>query len=142
MILCVIIAQACGVLRAVEPLNSFLASLCKFTINIPNEAEKRRYTYWKAQSIMLSWPYFLLLPLHVIKTTILSNLWNAQNRIIPCPVLFHWMPSRVNVLFKYDRLSVWAICYNCYEWLYSLSSLITIIFLLYHIYLENLFKVV
>ncbi|XP_042513144.1 protein MON2 homolog isoform X2 [Macadamia integrifolia] len=33
--------QACGVLRAVEPLNSFLASLCKFTINVPNEAEKR-----------------------------------------------------------------------------------------------------
>ncbi|XP_073141433.1 uncharacterized protein [Henckelia pumila] len=33
--------QACGVLRAVEPLNSFLASLCKFTIYIPNEAEKR-----------------------------------------------------------------------------------------------------
>ncbi|KAK4596244.1 hypothetical protein RGQ29_014332 [Quercus rubra] len=33
--------QACGVLRAVEPLNSFLASLCKFTINFPNEAEKR-----------------------------------------------------------------------------------------------------
>ncbi|KAL3843987.1 hypothetical protein ACJIZ3_001390 [Penstemon smallii] len=33
--------QACGVLRSVEPLNSFLASLCKFTICIPNEAEKR-----------------------------------------------------------------------------------------------------
>ncbi|XP_010256047.1 PREDICTED: protein MON2 homolog isoform X2 [Nelumbo nucifera] len=33
--------QACGVLRAVEPLNSFLASLCKFTINIPTEVEKR-----------------------------------------------------------------------------------------------------
>ncbi|KAJ6846953.1 protein MON2-like protein isoform X4 [Iris pallida] len=33
--------QACGVLRAVEPLNSFLASLCKFTINSPNEGEKR-----------------------------------------------------------------------------------------------------
>ncbi|KAL6548719.1 hypothetical protein OROGR_008485 [Orobanche gracilis] len=30
--------QACGVLRAVEPLNSFLASLCKFIIYIPNEA--------------------------------------------------------------------------------------------------------
>ncbi|KAK6139372.1 hypothetical protein DH2020_026880 [Rehmannia glutinosa] len=38
--------QACGVLRAVEPLNSFLASLCKFTIYIPNEAEKK--------SVMLS----------------------------------------------------------------------------------------
>ncbi|KAH6772485.1 ARM repeat superfamily protein [Perilla frutescens var. frutescens] len=38
--------QACGVLRAVEPLNSFLASLCKFTIYIPSEAEKR--------SVMLS----------------------------------------------------------------------------------------
>ncbi|KAL6005243.1 hypothetical protein ACLOJK_005805 [Asimina triloba] len=33
--------EACGVLRAVEPLNSFLASLCKFTISYPNEAEKR-----------------------------------------------------------------------------------------------------
>ncbi|XP_042986110.1 protein MON2 homolog isoform X5 [Carya illinoinensis] len=33
--------QACGVLCAVEPLNSFLASLCKFTINFPNEMEKR-----------------------------------------------------------------------------------------------------
>ncbi|KAK8546017.1 hypothetical protein V6N12_026821 [Hibiscus sabdariffa] len=33
--------QACGVLHAVEPLNSFLASLCKFTINFPNELERR-----------------------------------------------------------------------------------------------------
>ncbi|KAH7661512.1 Protein Mon2-like protein [Dioscorea alata] len=33
--------QACGVLRAVEPLNSFLASLCKFTINIPNDLDKK-----------------------------------------------------------------------------------------------------
>ncbi|KAJ3696126.1 hypothetical protein LUZ60_001503 [Juncus effusus] len=33
--------QACGVLGAVEPLNTFLASLCKFTINIPTETEKR-----------------------------------------------------------------------------------------------------
>ncbi|KAL3516234.1 hypothetical protein ACH5RR_023136 [Cinchona calisaya] len=33
--------QACGVLRAVEPLNSFLASLCKFTINIPSESERK-----------------------------------------------------------------------------------------------------
>ncbi|WOL08916.1 hypothetical protein Cni_G17669 [Canna indica] len=33
--------QACGVLRAVEPLNSFLASLCKFTINIPNDGDKK-----------------------------------------------------------------------------------------------------
>lgn len=33
--------QACGVLRAVEPLNSFLASLCKFTLNIPSEIEKK-----------------------------------------------------------------------------------------------------
>ncbi|GKV07351.1 hypothetical protein SLEP1_g19144 [Rubroshorea leprosula] len=33
--------QACGVLHAVEPLNSFLASLCKFTISFPNEVEKR-----------------------------------------------------------------------------------------------------
>ncbi|CAN6439754.1 unnamed protein product [Victoria cruziana] len=33
--------QACGVLRTVEPLNSFLASLCKFTINIPDDYEKK-----------------------------------------------------------------------------------------------------
>ncbi|GMH11321.1 hypothetical protein Nepgr_013162 [Nepenthes gracilis] len=33
--------QACGILRAVEPLNSFLASLCKFTINIPIEVERK-----------------------------------------------------------------------------------------------------
>ncbi|CAJ1976202.1 unnamed protein product [Sphenostylis stenocarpa] len=33
--------QACGILRAVEPLNSFLASLCKFTINFPGETERR-----------------------------------------------------------------------------------------------------
>ncbi|XP_068649645.1 uncharacterized protein [Aristolochia californica] len=33
--------QACGVLRAVEPLNSFLASLCKFTINFPSEPERK-----------------------------------------------------------------------------------------------------
>uniref|UniRef100_A0A7N0ZU03 Protein MON2 homolog n=1 Tax=Kalanchoe fedtschenkoi TaxID=63787 RepID=A0A7N0ZU03_KALFE len=36
--------QACGVLRAVEPLNSFLASLCKFTISIPNEAERKSHS--------------------------------------------------------------------------------------------------
>jgi hypothetical protein len=33
--------QACGVLGAIEPLNSFLASLCKFTINNPTEGEKK-----------------------------------------------------------------------------------------------------
>ncbi|KAL8171076.1 hypothetical protein V2J09_022880 [Rumex salicifolius] len=33
--------QACGILRSVEPLNAFLASLCKFTINIPNEPERK-----------------------------------------------------------------------------------------------------
>ncbi|KAK4768270.1 hypothetical protein SAY87_003411 [Trapa incisa] len=32
--------QACGVLHALEPLNSFLASLCKFTINFPLESER------------------------------------------------------------------------------------------------------
>jgi len=36
------ISQACGILRAVEPLNSFLASLCKFTINFPAETERKR----------------------------------------------------------------------------------------------------
>ncbi|XP_074292704.1 uncharacterized protein LOC141619592 isoform X3 [Silene latifolia] len=33
--------QACGVLQAIEPLNSFLASLCKFTISVPVEVEKK-----------------------------------------------------------------------------------------------------
>ncbi|KAL0890802.1 hypothetical protein Bca101_014785 [Brassica carinata] len=33
--------QACGVLHAVEPLNSFLASLCKFTIILPTDAERQ-----------------------------------------------------------------------------------------------------
>ncbi|KAF5740546.1 protein MON2 isoform X1 [Tripterygium wilfordii] len=33
--------QACGVLHAVEPLNSFLASLCKFTIHFPNDVERK-----------------------------------------------------------------------------------------------------
>lgn len=33
--------QACGVLHVIEPLNSFLASLCKFTLNIPTDGEKR-----------------------------------------------------------------------------------------------------
>lgn len=33
--------QACGVLHVIEPLNSFLASLCKFTIYIPTDLEKR-----------------------------------------------------------------------------------------------------
>ncbi|XP_019097538.1 PREDICTED: protein MON2 homolog isoform X8 [Camelina sativa] len=33
--------QACGVLHAVEPLNSFLASLCKFTIVLPTDAERK-----------------------------------------------------------------------------------------------------
>ncbi|KAF5192862.1 Mon2-like protein [Thalictrum thalictroides] len=35
--------QVCGVLHAVEPLNSFLASLCKFTICMPNEVERKSY---------------------------------------------------------------------------------------------------
>lgn len=38
-----IIYQACGVLHAVEPLNSFLASLCKFTIVLPTDVERKRY---------------------------------------------------------------------------------------------------
>ncbi|BAD82073.1 SF21-like protein [Oryza sativa Japonica Group] len=52
--------QACGVLRAIEPLNSFLASLCKFTINNPNEGEKRSLEIknllrgYKWQNIVLS----------------------------------------------------------------------------------------
>ncbi|KAL9267410.1 MON2-like protein [Drosera capensis] len=33
--------QACGILHAVEPLNAFLASLCKFTIGIPMDAERK-----------------------------------------------------------------------------------------------------
>ncbi|XP_010546618.1 PREDICTED: protein MON2 homolog isoform X2 [Tarenaya hassleriana] len=33
--------QACGVLHAVEPLNSFLASLCRFTILLPSDVERK-----------------------------------------------------------------------------------------------------
>lgn len=33
--------QACGVLRAVEPLNAFLASLCKFTLSTQNDSDRR-----------------------------------------------------------------------------------------------------
>ncbi|WZY79255.1 hypothetical protein YC2023_025639 [Brassica napus] len=36
--------QACGVLHAVEPLNSFLASLCKFTIVLPTDTERRSFS--------------------------------------------------------------------------------------------------
>uniref|UniRef100_M4DVQ9 Protein MON2 homolog n=1 Tax=Brassica campestris TaxID=3711 RepID=M4DVQ9_BRACM len=36
--------QACGVLHAVEPLNSYLASLCKFTIVLPTDAERRSFS--------------------------------------------------------------------------------------------------
>ncbi|KAF9606220.1 hypothetical protein IFM89_023803 [Coptis chinensis] len=36
--------QACGVLHSVEPLNSFLASLCKFTISMPIEVERKSNT--------------------------------------------------------------------------------------------------
>ncbi|XP_056845937.1 uncharacterized protein LOC108812514 isoform X3 [Raphanus sativus] len=36
--------QACGVLHAVEPLNSFLASLCKFTIVLPTDAERKSFS--------------------------------------------------------------------------------------------------
>ena len=45
-------SQACGVLHAVEPLNSFLASLCKFTIVLPTDAERKRYLYNCALDIM------------------------------------------------------------------------------------------
>ncbi|XP_057816566.2 uncharacterized protein LOC131029908 isoform X2 [Cryptomeria japonica] len=36
--------QACGVLRAVEPLNAFLASLCKFALTTQNDSDKRSIT--------------------------------------------------------------------------------------------------
>eukprot|EP01018_Ginkgo_biloba_P023241 Gb_33881 [translate_table: standard] len=36
--------QACGVLRAVEPLNAFLASLCKFTLTSQNDSDRRSAT--------------------------------------------------------------------------------------------------
>lgn len=56
------IPQACGVLHAVEPLNSFLASLCKFTINFPTEAEKRRYR------VYVVYNHFLLLGVFIFCT--------------------------------------------------------------------------
>lgn len=36
--------QACGVLRAVEPLNAFLASLCKFALTTQNDSDRRSIT--------------------------------------------------------------------------------------------------
>ncbi|KAA3472809.1 protein MON2-like protein isoform X1 [Gossypium australe] len=48
--------QACGVLHAIEPLNSFLASLCKFTINFPNEVERRREVWGLVYSGVLLSP--------------------------------------------------------------------------------------
>ncbi|EMS56673.1 Protein MON2-like protein [Triticum urartu] len=48
---CEVDRLACGVLRAIEPLNSFLASLCKFTINNPNEGEKRRRNDYRHESV-------------------------------------------------------------------------------------------
>lgn len=56
--------QACGILQSVEPLNAFLASLCKFTINVPNEFERKRFetffsTYYCSLSIgkIMSYEY-------------------------------------------------------------------------------------
>ncbi|KAK4382752.1 hypothetical protein Sango_2841500 [Sesamum angolense] len=67
--------QACGVLHAVEPLNSFLASLCKFTIYIPNEAEKRRCIdvagAYSAQKTELN-----------ISLTAIGLLWTATDFIV------------------------------------------------------------
>ncbi|GAB2287398.1 hypothetical protein Dimus_021776 [Dionaea muscipula] len=45
--------QACGIVHAVEPLNSFLASLCKFTISIPNEGERKRSPAHHLSSVYL-----------------------------------------------------------------------------------------
>ncbi|KAF9611614.1 hypothetical protein IFM89_033622 [Coptis chinensis] len=53
-----ILGEACGVLHSVEPLNSFLASLCKFTISMPIEVERKRsylvLTYTHAMLVHLA----------------------------------------------------------------------------------------
>lgn len=75
-------AQACGVLHAVEPLNSFLASLCKFTISMPNEVERRRYILYLSLlsfMVLLIWStyhavkWFLFKACYAIDTAIIHS---------------------------------------------------------------------
>lgn len=74
--------QACGVLRAIEPLNSFLASLCKFTINNPNEGEKRSILLSpgskKPEILMDQRDSIILTPKNV---QALRTLFNAAHRL-------------------------------------------------------------
>ncbi|XP_014754709.1 protein MON2 homolog isoform X3 [Brachypodium distachyon] len=74
--------QTCGVLRAIEPLNSFLASLCKFTINNPNEGEKRSILLSpgskKAEILMDQRDSIILTPKNV---QALRTLFNVAHRL-------------------------------------------------------------
>ncbi|GMN25335.1 hypothetical protein TIFTF001_000898 [Ficus carica] len=75
--------QACGVLHAVEPLNSFLASLCKFTINFPTEAEKRSSALQspgskRSESSVDQWDSIVLTPKNV---QALRTLFNIAHRL-------------------------------------------------------------
>ncbi|RLN22029.1 hypothetical protein C2845_PM07G24560 [Panicum miliaceum] len=72
--------QACGVLRAIEPLNSFLASLCKFTINNPNEGEKKSILQSpgskKSETSMDQRDSIILTPKNALRT-----LFNVAHRL-------------------------------------------------------------
>ncbi|XP_024026387.1 protein MON2 homolog [Morus notabilis] len=75
--------QACGVLHAVEPLNSFLASLCKFTINFPIEAEKKSSALQspgskRSESSVDQWDSVVLTPKNV---QALRTLFNIAHRL-------------------------------------------------------------
>ncbi|CAM0883431.1 unnamed protein product [Alopecurus aequalis] len=74
--------QACGVLRAIEPLNSFLASLCKFTINNPNEGEKKSILLSpgskKLETLMDQRDSIILTPKNV---QALRTLFNVAHRL-------------------------------------------------------------
>lgn len=74
--------QACGVLRAIEPLNSFLASLCKFTINNPIEGEKKSVLLSpgskKLETLMDQRDSIILTPKNV---QALRTLFNVAHRL-------------------------------------------------------------
>ncbi|XP_020589215.1 protein MON2 homolog isoform X4 [Phalaenopsis equestris] len=74
--------QACGVLHVIEPLNSFLASLCKFTINIPTEGEKKSVVLSpgskKAESLADQRDIVVLTPKNV---QALRTLFNVAHRL-------------------------------------------------------------
>nr|CAB3474415.1 unnamed protein product [Digitaria exilis] len=96
--------QACGVLRAIEPLNSFLASLCKFTINNPNEGEKKSMLLSpgskKSETSMDQRDSIILTPKNVQAITLLSILNQALRTLFNVAHRLHNVlgPSWVLVL--------------------------------------------